>query len=804
MADRPDHLKTPPGLKFRLELADEVFASIDGTPPAALRLLCYALRGGPLAGFGWALDCYADVLEYPEVTGELARLKLAGALREAQHPPEELDELLERLDGITEPPWPALRKALVTTLPATNPTWSTAKPASSSIAGPPIAGSRSSTTPSRRPIAVPGSAAPRAPAASPTISSSCVRPASSSTPLPTSRVRPAIGSPRWPRSRAESPSTERTVMPNATLQHEPPEIDYPARMRLVIDNDSTSNMLGLLVAVRSRTHSADATAQSAYEAEDLTPMGGGAIATLSGASGGGSNNVISATPIDHWQAILSSKILASGLHMTHVGTYRVFARINDAAATAGDTSLRLEYYAGDPSRPTLNPIKATAVAGAGFSIVDLGQVTIGKARVGPQLWEWRILAKRSGVAAALRVDKVWHFPVDEGFSKVVASTALPTPTSFSARDEFDQSAGALTGKTLPIGGTWSGSGDTDDFSVAAGVATRVATGDANGSGRFIRASTPNLTNVAVRLDVKFSAAAIETAALGVLVRYVNASNFGLAFIGRFVDAGAQVISSGVSITLIKVVGGNATLLGSVNLPSLASGVFQDIQLAISDSGVARVAGEGATEPLLVSDSALATGGTLASGAVGIADQQALGTANTRTYDNFAAWVPEFDAVLYASCSAELRSDGYFREDSAVAVSSELPVLDALPRIPPAGMEGRTLEVLVKASRGATMSKRVKLGEAMGTVEVVRGKVAEVRWDTGARSPVPLAWLSDAPGCEHCGGPMEAERRTRKYCSATCRKRAQRCHAKRGATTDTGKAENARDAARGDEKSASAA
>ena len=93
-----------------------------------------------------------------------------------------------------------------------------------------------------------------------------------------------------------------------------------------------------------------------------------------------------------------------------------------------------------------------------------------------------------------------------------------------------------------------------------------------------------------------------------------------------------------------------------------------------------------------------------------------------------------------------------------------------------------------------MMERVRLSEATGTIEAIRGPVAEVRWDTGARSAVPLAWLSDAPGCAECGGPMEAERSTRKFCSDTCRKRAHKRRAKGdakpGATEDTGQAEKA--------------
>jgi hypothetical protein len=37
-------------------------------------------------------------------------------------------------------------------------------------------------------------------------------------------------------------------------------------------------------------------------------------------------------------------------------------------------------------------------------------------------------------------------------------------------------------------------------------------------------------------------------------------------------------------------------------------------------------------------------------------------------------------------------------------------------------------------------RRVLLGKAIGSVEAVRGDVAEVRFDTGAHCPVPLALL----------------------------------------------------------------
>lgn len=100
--------------------------------------------------------------------------------------------------------------------------------------------------------------------------------------------------------------------------------------------------------------------------------------------------------------------------------------------------------------------------------------------------------------------------------------------------------------------------------------------------------------------------------------------------------------------------------------------------------------------------------------------------------------------------------------------------------------------------------RVQLVAATGIIERVRGEVAEVRWDTGARSPVPLAWLSPAPGCRECGAPIEAQRSSRKYCSATCRKRASRCHANSTPSKAPRPTPNVRQGARSDARRAAAA
>jgi hypothetical protein len=107
-------------------------------------------------------------------------------------------------------------------------------------------------------------------------------------------------------------------------------------------------------------------------------------------------------------------------------------------------------------------------------------------------------------------------------------------------------------------------------------------------------------------------------------------------------------------------------------------------------------------PLLIQgqDSAFATGGGLASGKPGFYDYRADGLALTRNYDNFAAWVPPVDAVIHASQSLQLTTEGMFREDSGGAAYGPVSWVEGdLPRIPPAHPEARTMELFLKASRG---------------------------------------------------------------------------------------------------------
>lgn len=207
-----------------------------------------------------------------------------------------------------------------------------------------------------------------------------------------------------------------------------------------------------------------------------------------------------------------------------------------------------------------------------------------------------------------------------------------------AVDDFDShSVGALTGKTPPEGfftAAYAGSGDSDDFQVAAGgVVTRTLTNDASlTTGRQVRLAGQEGSVVSV--DVTISATSSSNNILrGAMLRWVNASNFVYAaFRG----------SAGVVIT--KVIGGTGTQLDSGTLG-------ENFEVGVPYRLVARAAGTAGQYEVFAgrlqddgsiasdtpicegTDSALANGGTLEDGDCGLYDANSAGVAMTRTYDN---------------------------------------------------------------------------------------------------------------------------------------------------------------------------
>jgi hypothetical protein len=474
---------------------------------------------------------------------------------------------------------------------------------------------------------------------------------------------------------------------------------YPNRVRIVVDEDDADSQRGVIWGIRSRHYSSASTAALKYGAEALTPLGTTAATALTGAGGG---TVLQNTSIGTgWMPVMNTNLLA-GTYLTHTGSYRVWARVHDPNTLVGvQVQLRLVWDVGDLVNPVANAPWVFPQHG-NFYVADLGEIRL-DTTTGTHRWQGQIQAKSNTAGGDVNIDTLWFQPLDEGAGVLRSPLNLVDGlATVSAESTFDTESGAIAGDSLTTGGTWTGAGDADDFSVAASVATRTAVSDAGttAGGRFITASTPTLTGTVVRADVKVGTPLTNAATAdgpGVLARYASTSAYLFA----------QLNFNGSTLTVIKAVAGTQTQIGYAAItPTLAADTFYTIRLWVTADGAWAVwvyeAGGAPGDPVAQGvDSVLATGGTLASGKVGVFDWHTNASAQTRTVDNFYADAgPSLDAVMSASQSLQLTTEGIFREDSGGSAWGPVSWVEGdLPRIPASHTEGRTVEFFIKASRG---------------------------------------------------------------------------------------------------------
>ena len=304
---------------------------------------------------------------------------------------------------------------------------------------------------------------------------------------------------------------------------------------------------------------------------------------------------------------------------------------------------------------------------------------------------------------------------------LIAPAPQQATATLTARDEFQSPGGILGGRTMNAGGTWTTSGgDTDDFNVnvslAEGVCERTHIADTGtnilgGGGRLALAGSTNFTNVAIEMDVMTTGTTgLHSHHARLVARYVDASN---AFVMAAIfspDNG----SGGITLYSWLWVAG---LLGASERfhepgyperrPGFAPNVWYRFRLAVMETGYVHVwwvpKGYPFREPVWTFyDSSLATGGVLASGRSGFMDSSfAASAAVTRSYNNFVAYAPNPEVVMYPSQSCQISTDGFYREDSAgTGAWAPLPgSYGDIPRIPVAGTEGRTTQTFLKTSRG---------------------------------------------------------------------------------------------------------
>lgn len=291
------------------------------------------------------------------------------------------------------------------------------------------------------------------------------------------------------------------------------------------------------------------------------------------------------------------------------------------------------------------------------------------------------------------------------YGKLRSTPSSETANVFLARDEFDQAAGVLHGKQMPVPagapGVWdTNDGAATDASVVAGSShwlERTAVSDAAGyqSGWFGVAGTTVYAACTAQIDLMvsaFSSADFQ----GLLMRYVDTSNF-LILIAKL-DGGFVYIYA-----IKRVAGANTTLISSFWPGSVFAGTWYTIKTQVTAAGTLSVLfgpqGGPLTQVGATTDSVLATGGALDDGKAGIYDFHPSATAVTRTYDNIATYAPAVDAAIFSGRSARFLHNTALRENAAGTSEGRVPAFEGRHlTTPPATRANRTSRLVVKARR----------------------------------------------------------------------------------------------------------
>lgn len=484
--------------------------------------------------------------------------------------------------------------------------------------------------------------------------------------------------------------------------------NVPARSRLILKDLSTIDFHGLLWGVRSRYYDSSATAQLSYDAEALTPVAPAAINANAAASSGSEVRIASLS--NNWTAILSTDVAGVG-SLTHVGTYRVWARCRTEVdplypSTLTAPRVRLVWDVGDLIQPVENEAIRLPLD-ADFFLADLGEIRIDRAPIGAHRWQGMIQATEGYKPFA--IDKIWFQPLDDAAGRLsispVASVGL---SGYSARDPFDSDLATgliAAAQPLPVGGNWTFShGDTDDFFWDGSNFRLKRSTISDTAARFVYASGPTMAATAGQIDFYISATASTSTAVQafLMFRRVDANNYGYVTVGSFEDG--QGTRERVYIG--AVVGGTPVTLGLSYIPQFL-GQWWTLRIAVTPLGYifAWVFPQGSALPpdptvLRYDPSHFATGQALASGKLGFGDYNGGTGGGVRYYNNFLAWTPDDDAVIFAGRSAELRYDGMYREAPGGSNYSAMgTVLGDLMRVPPSGLEARPTEIFLKPSFG---------------------------------------------------------------------------------------------------------
>lgn len=443
--------------------------------------------------------------------------------------------------------------------------------------------------------------------------------------------------------------------------------DHPGRCRIVISETSGNDQKGALWGFRSRHYDAASTSALFLEAEAMTPLDAAATHVLAGASGGSTmrhNNL----PGGSWCPVLLTDLLAGSAALTQTGSYEIWARCYSATATP---SLRLVWGVGDVAHPITNtPVQLPGQAG--FYIVDLGQVRLDAPPTGNYKWHGVIQALAAVQGDPIEIDCLYFQPLDEPAGELQAVQGIPPSVSSIGNPTLTGANDATIGTVA-----WTQPG-ANDKPTPTGTQTQVILPGSSIS-QYWKAT-----------GLGFAIPSIATiVGIRVVISRQNVSGSGWAFDNRVslvkAAGGIQATNKAIPGLWVSVPGGGYGL-GTYGAASPTS-LSQDLWGTTWTPAEINAAGFG----FVIAAQTGAGGGSSIS---------YIGAPVVTVFFTAGGFSASADAVCYSSRTAELRTEGMYRQDAAGVVEGSIAVVVGdLPRIPPSGLEGRAVELFVKPSRG---------------------------------------------------------------------------------------------------------
>lgn len=221
--------------------------------------------------------------------------------------------------------------------------------------------------------------------------------------------------------------------------------DIPATGRLNISNTTTDKTTAIW-GFQSRYYSAASTAALLYEAESGVALSASAHAGPGGASGGGANKTMRDTAVGTSPA--NAYEIATSQTLTHIGSFRVYARVYVASGTAGVVSVAANWSP-SPSVANIQNDYVSVVDASGSAIadtwvlLDLGLVTFPPPFQGSNAGSLFLSHQRTAGTTTVYYDWVALVPVDEGYG--VATDDVTTIDSAWDIEITDKGAFITTG-----------------------------------------------------------------------------------------------------------------------------------------------------------------------------------------------------------------------------------------------------------------------------------------------------------------------------------------------------------------------